>query len=183
LLEGKEVKRLINSYALNNRIFLLSDVDEGKEAKHKSLSEIAEGIENFTYKTTKPYREIENLLPNEIWEKVLIEFRNKIKIKDEETEQKLQEKITKALTKTDSQKYSEDYIGKFLKDLKIPELNKIWEEDSEKTPKAFKYKAKLSEIVLKKVRAKEKKITWDDFAKNDTIKTFTEEIYNFIKNE
>jgi hypothetical protein len=45
----------------------------------------------------------------------------------------------------------------------------------------FRRKAKLSEIILKKVRNKE--TTWEDFAKNDTIKALTENIHDFIKNE
>ncbi|MGH1388380.1 AAA family ATPase [Kordia sp.] len=178
--EGKEIKLLINSYALNNRIFLLSDLDDGKDAKHKTLEEVADDNENFVFKTTKPYREIENLLPNEIWGKVLIEFRNQIKVKGEESIGKFQKKINRSLAKVESEKYSEDYIGNFLNALKLTQLNKIWEEDSKGNPKTFKQKAKLSEIVLRKVRAKE--ITWEDFSKNKTIVELTKSIYNFIKN-
>ncbi|KAB8156034.1 AAA family ATPase [Kordia sp. TARA_039_SRF] len=179
--DGQKVKDLINTYALNNRIFLLSDLDEGKETKHNTLREIVGKNENFIYKTTKPYREIENLLSNEVWRKVLIEFWNKNKIKEEELKDKVQDKINNALTKNKSQNYSKDYIGKFLKTLSLDGLNKIWEEDSERNPKTFKYKAKLSEIVLKKVRDNE--ITWEDFSKNKTIVDLTEAIYNFIKNK
>lgn len=178
--EGMEVKHLINSYALNNRVLLLSDLDEGQDTKHNTLEEIAKETKNFSYETTKPYREIENLLPNEVWGKVLIEFWNKNKISDEESIQKAQDEINASLAQTKSKTYSKKYIGEFLNALSLDGLNQIWEKGKDGSHKTFKQKAKLSEIVLREVR--DGKIKWEDFAKNKTIVTLTETIYNFIKN-
>jgi predicted ATP-dependent endonuclease of OLD family len=164
----------IKAFALNNKILLTSDIDAGKIDKHQALFKIAK--ENFQYTTTEPFREIENVFPNRIWEKVLIEFRNKKSYKID-VDNEIQNKISKALEKHNYEDYKENYIGVFLKKLKISELNKIWDGTDTK-PQTFAYKADLSNLILEKVI--NKSIKWDDFKVNPTIIKFTEEIYNFI---
>ena len=169
--EYEVAKDLINSYALNNRVFLLSDLDSGTESRHNNLAAIADDLNNFNYLTTKPYREIENLLDNSIWERVLIDFCNKKKVEESEKD-KVQIKIESSLKKTKVEKYKSNYIGEFLKDLNISELNKIWKVDKAGKAGTFIYKAELSKIVLDKVRNDE--ISWNDFSKIETIKKITE---------
>ncbi len=174
--ESEEIETLITSYALNNRIFLLSDLDSGKETKHNNIKEIADATDGFNYLTTKPYRELENLLSNEIWRKILIEFCNKNKVKEDEN--KIQEKIDVALNKIKTESYKTKYVGEFLKDLNLKDLNKIWEEGDKGNPKTFKYKTDLSLLLLKKVEKGE--ITWNHFSQNQTIINITESVYQFI---
>ena len=171
-----EIKDLITSYALNNRILLFSDLDSGKDSKHKNIEEIANETEGFEYLTTRPFREIENLIPNTIWEKVLINFCNEKKIKGKE--ENVQKRIKESLSKTKSDNYKGKYIGSFLNDLQITELNKIFKEDDKKEPGTLIPKAELSQLVLNKVR--ENKITWDDFSANETIVNITNTVYKFV---
>lgn len=170
-----EAKDLITSYALNNNVYLLSDLDSGKDAKHKNLSEIAENVNGFEYKTTKPYREIENLLPIEIWDKVLLNFCDKNKIKDNENN--VQNRISESL-KNISKDYKQKYIGEFLSDLKITELKKIFKVNENGESGTLIPKAELSQLVLDKVRKEE--IKWNDFEKNETIVEITKSVYKFI---
>ncbi len=172
----KEAKDLITSYALNNKIFLLSDLDSGKDAKHKNIKEIAKETEGFEYFTTAPYRELENLLCNSVWKKVLLNFCNKKDIK--ENEENVLKRINESLKKNNSEDYKKEYIGEFLKDLKITELNKVFTINEDKTAGTFIPKAELSQLILTKVRNEE--ITWSDFSKNQTIANLTEAVYNFI---
>ncbi|WP_299338288.1 AAA family ATPase [uncultured Psychroserpens sp.] len=173
-----EVKDLITSYALNNRILLLSDLDSGKDAKHNNIEEIAKSTDGFEYKTTKPYREIENLLSDSVWKKVLIEFCNKNDVKKNKAN--IQKRIDASLKDVKSEKYKSKYIGEFLNDLKITELNKsIYKVNEDKSLGTFIPKAELSQIVLEKVRKNE--ITWEDFSKNQTIVDLTKSIYDFIE--
>ncbi|RYJ39695.1 putative ATP/GTP-binding protein [Flavobacterium anhuiense] len=170
----------IKAFALNNKIFILADNDSGKEEKHEKHKELCElNPENLKYKSTSPYREIENLISVEIWSKAMIELCNKNKIKKEEEKISVQESISKKISKINIEDYNDKYIGEYLKALKIPELNDVF-ETSGRTPKSLKseYKAYLSKIILDKTINKE--ITWEDFSKNETVKSITEEIYEFI---
>nr|WP_095928626.1 AAA family ATPase [Flavobacterium sp. ACN2] len=170
----------IKAFALNNKIFILADNDSGKEEKHEKHKELCElNPENLKYKSTSPYREIENLLSGEIWSKTMIELCNKNKIKKEEEKISVQESINNKIAKTNLENYKDKYIGEYLKALKISELNDVF-ESSGKTPKSLKseYKAYLSKIILDKTINKE--ITWEDFSKNETVKIITEEIFEFI---
>ncbi|WP_299273905.1 AAA family ATPase [uncultured Psychroserpens sp.] len=173
----KEEKDLITSYALNNKILLISDLDSGKDTKHSHIDEIAKSTEGFEYKTTKPYREIENLLSDSIWSKVLIEFCNKNDVKKNKAN--IQKRIEESLEKTKPEKFKNNYIGVFLKELKITELNSIYKVNDDKSPGTFIPKAELSQIVLSKVRSKE--ITWGDFSSNKTIVELTKSVYDFIE--
>ncbi|TYA69872.1 AAA family ATPase [Seonamhaeicola marinus] len=170
-------KGLINSYALNNRVFLLSDYDSGTEARHNNLTSIANELDNFNYSTTKPYREIENLLGKNVWEKVLLNFCNRNKVEDRE---KVQNKIIASLNKVQTEEYKSNYIGEFLKELNVSELKKIWKIDNEGKAGTFIYKAELSKLVLDKVINNE--MNWEELASNNTVVSLTESVYNFIKN-
>ncbi len=175
--ETKEVIDLITSYALNNKILLVSDLDDGRETNHTNIEEIAYNTDGFEYFTTRPYREIENLISNSIWSKVLLTFCNKKRILGKENE--VQTIIEESLSNIKSDNYKTKYIGHFLKDLDISQLNKIYQIDKKnKNPGAFIRKAELSQLILQKVRDEE--ITWKDFSQNSTVVTLTEGIYNFI---
>lgn len=170
----------IKAFALNNKIFILADNDSGKEEKHEKHKELCKlNPQDLKYKSTSPYREVENLLSAEIWSKTMIELCNKNKIKKEEEKVSIQQSINNKIAKINLENYKEKYIGEYLKTLKIPELNDVF-ETSGKTPKSLKseYKAYLSKIILDKTINKE--ITWEDFSKNETVKIITEEIYDFI---
>lgn len=164
----------IKAFALNNKILFISDIDQNKYSKHEELYKLAK--ENFQYKNTEPFREIENLLTNKVWDKLLIEFRNKKKFKID-VEGNIQNKISKALLKHDHANYNDEYIGVFLKKLNINELNKLW-EGSDSKPQTFAHKTELSNLLLEKVN--DEIITWNDFKTNSTIVELTEGIYNFI---
>ena len=73
----EELKEKINAFAINNKIFLISDYDgEYRNEKHRFYYSYKH--ENFSYKTTKPYKEIENLLHLRVWNKILIHFCNNL---------------------------------------------------------------------------------------------------------
>lgn len=171
----KELKEKINAFAINNKIFLISDFDgEYRQEKHTFYYSFKHN--NFTYKTTKPYKEIENLLHLKVWKKVLIHFCDKRIIKPEDNKKNIQLKISIAIENLKSKKYEDVYIGKFLSEVKrsVPELNKIW-HDSEGT---IMNKSELSKKVLELTENGE--LTWDDFKQNPKVKNITTEIYNFI---
>ncbi len=74
----EEVREKINSFALSNKIFLLSDNDNAKGKKLKrreELEEISKAGKNFKYQNTN-YREIENLLPLKVVKGFLVELVN-----------------------------------------------------------------------------------------------------------
>ena len=170
-----ELKEKINAFALNNKIFLVSDYDgEYRNEKHRFYYSYKH--ENFTYKTTKPYKEVENLLHLRVWNKILIHFCNKRKIETEENYNNLKFKIQFALANFVGKKYEDVYIGKLLSEVRkyVPELNKIW-HDSEGT---IINKAELSKKVLELTESGE--LTWDDFKSNSKVNNITSEIYNFI---
>lgn len=170
-----ELKEKINAFSLNNKIFLVSDYDgEYRNEKHRFYYSYKH--ENFTYKTTKPYKEVENLLSLKVWNKILIHFCNKRKIETEENYKNVKSKIQSSLANFVDEKYEDVYIGKFLSEVKksVPELNKIW-HDSEGT---IINKAELSKKVLELTENGE--LTWDDFKSNQKVNNITAEIYNFI---
>ena len=175
--DTNEAIDLITSFALNNRILLISDFDSGKETKHKNIKEIAEETNGFDYYTTYPYREIENLLDNSIWKKILINFCNQKKVT--ENRHNIQLRIEQSLSQIKIDNYKNEYIGCFLRDLRISELNKIYQIDNNEKPGTFIQKTELSQLILAKVRADE--ITWNDFSKNSTIVNLTQVIYDFIE--
>lgn len=173
-----ELKEKINAFSINNKIFLISDYDgEYKNNKHQIYEEIANDNENFEYQTTKDYREVENLLPFKIWDKILIHFCDKRKVKSQEEIERVQSLITNSLKRKKVETYKSSYIGKLLKSIKanVPELNKIWD----KAEGTLMNKSEVSYKVLELTEKEE--LIWEDFKDNDKIVSITREIYDFIQ--
>lgn len=172
----------INAYALNNRIFILADTDESqnKKNKHEKLKKFSElNKNNLVYETTGDYREIENLLREEVWNAVLIDFCKKTKTRNTEVKEILQTEIEEKIKKKNLDDFKTNYIGKYLVALKIDELNTVY-EGSISNPKSLKseYKTLLSKMVLDKTVKGELK--WEHFKKNKKVVSITESIFNFI---
>lgn len=185
--EKKElVIKDIKSLALSNRIFLLADSDAVTKTKNKQKFERLETLKNAESDNFKPkiiwdVREIENLLTNEIWKKVLINFCNEKLVSQYEVE--IQNKIELALGKIDAIKFKKEYIGNFLNDLReeiskkgnVYILNKsFYEIKKNDAYGTITDKRGLSEKVL------EADFPWAVFSKNKEIKNLTIEIYDFI---
>jgi len=188
-IEIKQENLVINdikALALSNRIFLLADSDAVIKTKSKQKFERLKKLESIKSDNFKPkiiwdVREIENLLTNEIWEKVLINFCNEKLVKQYEEE--IQSKIELALGKIDVTKYKKEYIGNFLSEVReeikkkgnVYILNKsFYEIKKNDVYGSIVDKRGLSERVL------EANFSWDVFSKNKEIKKLTIEIYNFI---
>ncbi len=186
----------INALALNNRIFLLADSDSTTKSSNKSKFNRLKKIENsknnqFIPKIIWEVREIENLITNEIWNKILINFCNEKLLKD--NRDSIQEKITNALDEIDSKRFQKEYIGNFLNQIreKVGKIgrdyiiNKSIYETKEKGKDKDKIiefgtltnKRYLSELILKE------NFSWEVFKKNKQIEALAVEIYNFIKNK
>lgn len=185
--EKKEfVIKDIKSLALSNRIFLVADSDAVTKTKNKQKFERLETLKNAESDNFKPkiiwdVREIENLLTNDIWKKVLINFCNEKLVNQYEVE--IQNKIELALGKIDANKFKKEYIGNFLNDLReeirkkgnVYILNKsFYEIKKNGTYGTIIDKRGLSEKVL------EADFPWTVFSKNKEIKNLTIEIYDFI---
>ncbi|WP_299187049.1 AAA family ATPase [uncultured Aquimarina sp.] len=177
---SKPEKEKINAFALNNKIFILSDKDLGKEDKHKIFQKIAKGRNNIVYKTTEEYREIENLLSIEVWKKTLDDYYSK-KIKSEKRISKFQSELNQKLDNIKLENYKDKYIGEFLSEIKkeVTDLRKIW--SGAQPPTTLNIKAEFSRKVLQMTL--EGKLTWNDFSKNSRVRTLTKEIYDFIKSQ
>jgi predicted ATP-dependent endonuclease of OLD family len=172
-----ELEKKINAFSINNKILLISDFDgEYKEEKHNFYKLIDKHNENFTYLTTKDYKEIENVLPFIVWKNLLIYFCNKNKMKNDELRNDVQNRISEALKR----RKENNYKGHLLKSLQgtVPEINKIWTGNS--APKTLLNKAEVSYRVLEMVEKGE--LNWKDFKTNPVIIKFTEHIYKFIQN-
>jgi predicted ATP-dependent endonuclease of OLD family len=171
----------ISSLALSNKIFLLADSDMSKTGKKysrlKSLEDKFSREGNFDGLIFWNIRESENLLPKQVWQKVLINFCNKNNI-DEYTQDKINAFFENAeLNRT-------EYVGKFLK--KAREFGVPLKEICEKKGrgrgeewKTFKDKTGLSRLILEKTLNKE--IKWEDFKNVPEIVLLTEKIYQFIR--
>ncbi len=147
-----------------------------KYSRLKSLEDKFSREGNFDGLIFWNIRESENLLPKQVWQKVLINFCNKNNI-DEYTQDKINAFFENAeLNRT-------EYVGKFLKKAKefgIP-LKEICEKKNRGVGeewRTFKDKANLSRIILEKTLNKE--ITWEDFKEVPEIVTLTKKIYQFI---
>ncbi|MCC9071127.1 AAA family ATPase [Flavobacterium sp. F-65] len=176
----------IKSLALSNRIFLLADSDAVTKTKNKQKFVRLETLKNAESDNFKPkiiwdVREIENLLTNDIWKKVLINFCNEKLVNQYEAE--IQNKIELALGKIDANKLKKEYIGNFLNDLReeiskkgnVYILNKsFYEIKKNGTYGTIIDKRGLSEKVF------EADFPWTVFSKNKEIKNLTIEIYDFI---
>ncbi len=172
----------INALALSNKIFLLADSDMAKEGtkkyiRLKSFEEKFSRDKNFDGLILWQIRESENLLPTEVWRKVIIEFCNKNKVN-----QSTQNRINQFFVENPELNRKE-YVGKFLKKIResgIP-LNEVCKKQTRGSGEewqTFKDKAALSRIILEKTLNKE--ITWEDFKQAPEIITLTKKIYQFI---
>lgn len=181
--ESDEIISDIKALALSNKIFLLADSDVAKKSskKGKRLTELENlSRENFVPYIIWSFREIENLLTKEIWEKILISLCNKNLIKSHSDE--IQNKIKLALEEVNMSSYSKKYIGEFLDVInqklgKIDSQNILNESTYQKCKDTFGtlvHKRAMSEKVL------EEDFSWDVFEKNPEIKKLTEAIYKFI---
>jgi len=180
--EENEIITGINAMALNNRILLLADSDNAEEgdAKRRRFDKLKkEKKDNFVPIIIEEIREIENLLTNEIWKDILINFCNKRLVSNNKSE--IVSNIDSALKNINALDYETEYIGKFLnavnlKVKKIGDINIINESIYERKPKigTFVLKRELSELVLKA------DFPWAVFEKNPRIVQLTKSIYNFI---
>lgn len=185
--EQKIIVNDINALSLSNKIFLLADSDNVKRSttKGKRLVNLESlKSDNFIPRIIWGVREIENLLTNEVWNKVLINFCNKTLIEDDLGG--IQQKIDDALLKIHSKDYSKEYIGEFLNKIRN-DLGKVgstyilnqsnYEVKKDNNFGTFKNKRHLSELILKE------NISWKIYSQNTEIEKLTKEIYDFITNK
>ncbi|QIG90674.1 AAA family ATPase [Chryseobacterium sp. POL2] len=183
----KEIISDIKAMALSNRIFLIADSDNAendismskKKIRLKNLKEAKSN--NFTPLVIEDYREIENLLPLDVWKTILIKFCNKNLVSEHREE--IENKIEEVLKKFERKNYKKKYIGEFLNDVRN-ELGKISnkfilnESEYKKLPNdkfgTLTNKRWLSEIVAGK------DFSWDVLKKSKGIEKLTIEIYSFI---
>ncbi|SIT13350.1 AAA ATPase domain-containing protein [Chryseobacterium ureilyticum] len=185
--EQEEMIKDINAMSLSNRIFLLADSDNVRadSKKGKRLAKLEDvKSDNFIPEIIRTHREIENFLPNSVWESILIELCNK-KIISENREE-IDEKIHEVLKNIDANNYSKKYIGEFLNDIRTSLgeiagkfiLNQSEYEIGEKgNIGTLKNKRALSELVA------EKGFSWEILRKSKAIEKLTESIYKFIENK
>lgn len=176
----------IKALSLSNRIFLLADSDneivKKNSAKKKRLEALQNAkAENFYPRIVWNVREIENLLTNDIWNIVLINFCNENLLK--ENKEEIQEKIETALKKHNYSKFKKQYIGEFLNALR-EEMGRI--NNTYVLNKSFyetkKYKV-FGTIINKRYlseRVFEQNFSWEILSKNKEIENLTIEIYDFI---
>lgn len=184
--QQKTMIRDINAISLSNRIFLLADSDnvraDSKKGKRLSRLEDAKS-NNFIPEIIRTHREIENFLPNEVWEEILINLCNKNLISSLEEREIINNKIKEALKITDSNSFAKKYIGEFLNDIR----NKVGKVSGKFVINESEYQAKsngnfgtlknkriLSEIIAKK------EFPWEVLKKSKAIEKLIPEIYNFI---
>ncbi|MGE4489050.1 MAG: AAA family ATPase [Kiritimatiellales bacterium] len=145
---------LINSFKNSNRIFLLADFDEGKEAKHQKLEKLAAtSTTGFEYQTTGG-REIENILPPQIYQDFIQDRRGQRETK----------------FNADLKEYAQEQMGTFLK--KITGEGSPEYGDGTLTTD---YKNKLSQLVI------ENNYDWKIFSTSPELVRLTEAVYSFIK--
>lgn len=174
----------INSLAISNRIFLLADSDASEEDISKAIR--LKGLQdaendNFIPKIIWNVREIENLLTNEMWKAILIEFCNKKLVKSHEKDIFL--KIEEALAEVKYSDYAKKYVGEFLEEIRN-KMGKIsstfilnqstYEVKSDGSFGTIINKRELSELVFNQ------NFSWEVLSENKEIETLTTEIYDFI---
>lgn len=184
--EEDEIIADIQAMSLSNRIFLLADSDNADEnsSKGKRLQKLENSkSSNFIPKIIKDYREIENLLTNEVWGQLLINLCNKNLLTTNKSD--VEEKIQEALENIDSQVYNKSYIGEFLNTVRnqMGEISEkyILNKSEYKTINGgfgtLENKRALSEAFAKQ------EFSWDILSKNPKIEELTIDIYKFIKNQ
>ncbi|REH01681.1 AAA family ATPase [Flavobacterium aquicola] len=176
----------IKALSLSNKIFLLADSDAVTKTKNKQKFERLEALQNAESDNFKPkiiwnIREIENLLTNEMWKEILIEFCNKTLVKSNEAEVLL--KIEEALSDVKYSDYEKKYVGEFLEVIRTKMgkssssfiLNQsAYEVKSDGSFGTIINKRELSELVFNK------NFSWDILSKNKEIEKLTKDIYDFI---
>lgn len=179
--EQTEIQNSINALALNNKIFLVADSDNasGESLKAQRLTKL-ERNKNIETKILKDIREIENILPIEVWKKT-IDFYCNSKLLSSNRDQ-ITNEINEALNEIKPTNFKKDYIGKFLNNLR-DKVGKIGHEFiiNQSVYKRNKgvngtliKKRELSELVLSL------DIPWSTYKKDKNIKQLTESIYSFI---
>lgn len=186
-IEEEKIINNIKAMSLSNRIFLLADSDNvaTDSSKGKRLARIESAkSNNFHPEIIRTHREIENFLPNEVWEEVLISLCNKPLVNKDGSV--IKEKINETLKSINSNDYSTKYIGEFLNDVRDSMgeiggkyiLNQSEYEIGEKgNIGTLKNKRALSELVAKK------EFSWEILSKSEAIQKLTESIYKFIENK
>ncbi|KFF19233.1 AAA family ATPase [Chryseobacterium sp. JM1] len=183
--EEDEIIADIKAMSLSNRIFLLADSDNVEEdsAKGRRLAKI-ESVrsENFIPKIIRAYREVENLLPNEVWDEILIELCNKKLVAGNKDD--IEEKIKEALQEINSDNYKDKYIGEFLNDMRekmgVISEKHILNKSEYKTKEDGTWGTLVNKRALSEAFAK-KEFSWDILKKSQMIEELTVEIYSFIK--
>lgn len=186
----QEIISDIKAMALSNRIFLIADSDNAENTismskKKMRLDNLQKAkSSNFIPLIINDYREIENLLPLEIWKDVLIKFCNKNLVVDHR--EVIENKITEILKKLERKNYKKKYIGEFLNDVRL-DLGKIsgkfilnaseYKKLTGNTFGTLTNKRWLSEIIA------EKDFSWEILKKSKGIEKLTIEIYKFIINK
>lgn len=182
-----EIINDIKAMSLSNRIFLLADSDnvDDDSSKGKRLQKLEESTsKNFIPKIIKSHREIENLLPNQVWERLLIGLCNRVLLQKNKSE--VEEKIREALNKLDSQVFKERYIGEFLNTVR-EEMGQfsdtyILNKSEYKNSKNGSFGTLENKRSLAEAFAKEE-FSWEVLKSNPQIEELTIEIYKFIKNK
>ncbi|QQV01230.1 MULTISPECIES: AAA family ATPase [Chryseobacterium] len=184
--EEDEVISNIKAMSLSNRIFLLADSDNVREnsSKAKRLEKLqSSASDNFSPKIIESHREIENLLTNEVWEKLLINLCNKKIVGKNEGQ--IKNKIKEALTQINSQDYKEKYIGEFLNSVRnsLGEISNtyILNKSEYKSFEGGRFGTLENKRALSEAFAKQE-FSWDILSKNPQIEELTIEIFDFIKN-
>lgn len=178
----EDIKKNINALALNNKIFLVADSDNasGETLKAARLNKLKENS-NIKTKVLTNIREIENILPTDIWIEAIDFYCNSSLIRKNEVE--ATDKIKKSINKIKPEDYKKKYIGEFLNDLRNDVgkdgkeyfINKSVYKTNNSIPGTLVNKRGLSELVL------DKNISWDIYKKSKEIVSLTTSIYNFIK--
>jgi hypothetical protein len=160
--EEENANEFINSFAINNKIWLLADEDRNKGKKHESLRKQAEKNDFFEYHTTGVL-EIENLLPPKILKKFLT-FKN---YNLKENQQII------------ADNYAKIGLGKYFGEITESNTNFAAQSDTLTTY----WKKELANFV--ETAAREGKVSWQDLlngpTKNATnIESLTKSLHSFI---
>ena len=186
-VEQDEFIRNINAMALSNRIFLLADSDNAtfNSAKGKRLKNLEDArSNNFVQCIIRSHREIENFLPNEVWEKLVLVLCNKqLLLEDSE---KVNTQIEMALGVVQSTSFKKSYIGEFLNKVrdKAGKISRkfVINKSEYKSLGADKFGTITNKKMLSEAFSKED-FSWEILKRSKVIENLTIEIYNFITNK
>ena len=180
---SEQILSNINSLALNNKIFLIADSDNAKKNSKKGmrLLKLTESKrDNFHPYISWNFREVENLLTKEVWEKILITLCNKNLVKKHS--KVIQSKISAALEEIKFSTYNKKYIGEFLNDIS-QKLDKLDSKTIINESSYMKFQGSYGTLINKRELSEkvlEENFPWEVFEKNNDIKELTESIYKFI---